>query len=84
MVLSCASDIPEMGEVLEMAQQKRKVLLARGELGGVEADVIRLHYDQGMSIPQIAAQLGLPERKVMQVHARGVSRLRDIVGRSAG
>lgn len=77
------SELPELAEVLELAQQRRKVAVARCELDGVEADVIHMHYDQGMSLGQIAQQLGLPERKVMQAHARGVSRLRELVGRSA-
>jgi DNA-directed RNA polymerase specialized sigma24 family protein len=51
---------------------------ARAGLAPEEAEVIRRHYDVGESLAQIATSLGLPERRVIQLHTRGLSRLRAI------
>jgi len=69
-------ELPELQDVLEVAEQKHQVATARAGLEGIEAEVIRLHYDHGMSLAEIATSLGLAERKVIQLHARGLTRLR--------
>ena len=70
------SELPELQDVLEVAEQRQKIAKARANLAGTEAEVIRLHYDHGMSLAEIAASLGLAERKVIQLHSRGLTRLR--------
>ncbi|HEY4059270.1 MAG TPA: sigma-70 family RNA polymerase sigma factor [Kofleriaceae bacterium] len=72
------SDLPEIGEMFEVAQQKDRVARARAGLVGLEAEVIRLHYDAGMSLHEIAGKLNIHERKVIQLHQKGVARLRDL------
>lgn len=75
---SLPSDIPEMQDVIESARQRAKLMHARAGLAPEEAEVIRRHYDVGESLAQIAASLGVPERRVIQLHTKGLSRLRSI------
>lgn len=70
------SELLELPDLLDVAAQKQKVAQARDTLASSEAEVIRLHYDHGMSLAEVAASLGLAERKVIQLHARGLTRLR--------
>lgn len=73
---SLPGDIPEMQDVIEAARQRAQIMQARAGLAPEEAEVIRRHYDVGESLAQIAVSLGLPERRVIQLHTRGLSRLR--------
>lgn len=73
---SLPGEVPEMQEVLEAARQRAQLVQARAGLAPDEAEVIRRHYDAGESLAQIAVALGMPERRVIQLHARGLSRLR--------
>ncbi len=73
---SLPSETPEMQEVIESARQKAQLSQARQGLAPEEAEVIRRHYDVGESLTQIAAALGVPERRVIQLHTKGLSRLR--------
>jgi len=73
---SLPGDIPEMQDVIEAARQRAQIMQARAGLAPEEAEVIRRHYDVGESLAQIALSLGLPERRVIQLHTRGLSRLR--------
>ncbi len=73
---SLPSDIPQMQDVIESARQRAQLVHARAGLAPEEAEVIRRHYDVGESLAQIAVALGLPERRVIQLHTKGLSRLR--------
>lgn len=73
---SLPGDLPEMQDVIESARQRAQIMHARAGLAPEEAEVIRRHYDVGESLAQIAASLGMPERRVIQLHTRGLSRLR--------
>ena len=73
---SLPGDIPEMQDVIESARQRAQLVQARAGLAPEEAEVIRRHYDLGESLAQIAIALGLPERRVIQLHTKGLSRLR--------
>jgi RNA polymerase sigma factor for flagellar operon FliA len=72
---SLPSESPEMQEMIEAARQKAQLVRARAGLAPEEAEVIRRHYDAGESLAQIASSLGLPERRVIQLHTKGLSRL---------
>ncbi|MGE0396949.1 MAG: sigma-70 family RNA polymerase sigma factor [Kofleriaceae bacterium] len=75
---SLPGDIPEMQDVIEAARQRAQLMHARAGLAPEEAEVIRRHYDVGESLAQIAVSLGLPERRVIQLHTKGLTRLRAI------
>jgi RNA polymerase sigma factor for flagellar operon FliA len=73
---SLPGDAPQMQEMIEAARQKAQLVQARAGLAPEEAEVIRRHYDVGESLAQIATALGLPERRVIQLHTKGLTRLR--------
>lgn len=73
---SLPGDSPQMQEMIESARQRAQLVQARAGLAPDEAEVIRRHYDVGESLAQIAVALGLPERRVIQLHSKGLSRLR--------
>lgn len=75
---SLPGDVPEMQDVIEAARQRAQLMHARAGLGPEEAEVIRRHYDVGESLAQIATALGLPERRVIQLHTKGLALLRSI------
>jgi RNA polymerase sigma factor for flagellar operon FliA len=75
---SLPGDLPEMQDVIESTRQRAELMRARAGLDPQEAEVIRRHYDVGESLAQIAVALGLPERRVIQLHTRGLSRLRAV------
>ena len=75
---SLPGDLPEMQDVIEGARQRAQLMHARAGLAPEEAEVIRRHYDVGESLAHIAVTLGMPERRVIQLHTKGLSRLRSI------
>ena len=75
---SLPGDLPEMQDMIESARQRAALMQARAGLTAEEGEVIRRHYDVGESLAQIASTLGVPERRVIQLHARGLSRLREL------
>lgn len=49
-----------------------------------EREIIRMRYFQGMPSKAIAEAMGLSEARISQLHARGVSRLRELLAESQG
>ena len=48
----------------------------RAELTPRQAEMVHLYYDLGMTMPQIAAQLGVTKSSVSRTRARGRKRLK--------
>ena len=46
------------------------------ELTGRQAQMLQLYYDQGMSMPQIAQELGITKSAVSRTLARGRARIK--------
>ena len=62
---------------IECAEFLAFLLRARDTLPDPEATVIRLHYDGGISLAQVARSLGLTLGRVRHLHARGLSRIQE-------
>ncbi len=62
---------------LECAEFLAYLLRARNTLLDPEATVIRLHYDGGIPLAQVARSLGLTLGRVRHLHARGLSQIHD-------
>jgi RNA polymerase sigma factor for flagellar operon FliA len=67
---------------LELAErQSQRVALSRAvsALPEREAQIIQMHYFNGVQFKEIAAVLKVSEPRISQLHARAVSKLRDIL-----
>lgn len=62
---------------MECAEFLVCLLRARETLADPEATVIRLHYDGGIPLAQVARSLGLTLGRVRHLHGRGLSRIQD-------
>ncbi len=62
-------------EQLERLRRNLK-RVRRAELTPRQAEMVHLYYDLGLSMPQIAAQLGITKSSVSRTLARGRKRLK--------
>ena len=62
-------------EQLERLRRNLK-RVRRAELPPRQAEMVHLYYDLGLSMPQIAAQLGITKSSVSRTLARGRKRLK--------
>ena len=69
---------------VEWAQHLAHLQRARDDLPEPDATIIRLHYDGGMPLAQVARTLGLTLGRVRHVHARGIAHLGDAMHRAVG
>lgn len=60
-------------------EQLDQLAAARGELPEIEAKVLAMRYELGMSIAQIAHELRVTEHRVATIHARSLEQLRKKV-----
>lgn len=66
-------------EITERYQQHTLVQAAIERLPERQRLVLRLYYDEGMTLRQIADVLGVTESRVSQIHAEAIGRLRAMV-----
>ena len=60
----------------QMERLRRNLRKVRtSELTGRQAQMLQLYYDQGMSMPQIARELGITKSAVSRTLARGRARI---------
>jgi RNA polymerase sigma factor for flagellar operon FliA len=71
-------DVPAIA-TLQLNEQYERLELARQVLEPVEAQVIALHYERGLSLAAIAQELGLTGSRVVHIHTRALAQLRDLV-----
>jgi RNA polymerase sigma factor FliA len=63
-------------ELVEHAEALDRARTARRSLDGIEAAVIEAHYEQGLSLAEVARAHRLSIRKVTQIHNRALALLR--------
>lgn len=62
------------------ARQEHSLLSdAAGSLPAREREVLRLYYEEGQTLREIGAQLGVSESRVSQIHSRAINSLRSIL-----
>ncbi len=72
-------DIPDERSEQPTADQKldrESLLLALDQVGGIEADLIRLKHFEGLTFAAIAAQMGIPQNTAKTRYYRGLTKLR--------
>jgi RNA polymerase sigma factor FliA len=62
---------------VECAEFLALLLRARDTLPDLEATVIRMHYDDGIALAQVARSLGLTLGRVRHLHGRGLSLIQE-------
>jgi len=72
---------PSAFESLAWHEMKRKIADQIAALPAREADVVRQHYQNGVSFQQIAELMGLSKGRISQIHRTALSRLRDQLAR---
>lgn len=70
-------------ELVEEHQVLRALRAARQALPALEASILVAHYDQGQSLDDIARARGISRRRIEQVHARALAKLRRLVDPSS-
>ena len=65
---------PFLADLAVWRRNLRKVRTS--ELTGRQAQMLQLYYDQGMSMPQIARELGITKSAVSRTLARGRARIK--------
>jgi RNA polymerase sigma factor FliA len=73
---------PTAYESLEWRQLQARLAAAVARLPGNEAQVVRQHYDNGLSFAQIAVLLDLSRGRISQLHRSALARLSKSIGRS--
>lgn len=68
----------------EQKEEKRLLVAAIEALPEKEKTVIGLYYQEGLTLKEIAATLGVTESWVCQLHSRAVSRLRESLAEAFG
>ena len=66
--------------LIEKLDAERKVLQALGSLPENQAEVLRLHYLEGLSFQAVSARLLLDLRWVRRLHEKGLDRLEEGMG----
>ncbi|MCR9246129.1 MAG: sigma-70 family RNA polymerase sigma factor [bacterium] len=64
-------------EIAEAEEQRRRVSAAIDAIGGSEAEILRLRYQEGMDYRDIAARAGIPFATCRTRYYRGFQKLRD-------
>jgi DNA-directed RNA polymerase specialized sigma24 family protein len=64
---------------MECAEFLVCLVQARDLLADPEATVIRLHYDDGVPLAQVARSLGLTLGRVRHLHGLGLSRIEEVM-----
>ena len=70
-------------EALEAAGDRKALEAAVSRLPAREASVIARHYFEGVGFKDIAAQMGVSQPRVSQIHTRALGLLRDLVAVAA-
>ena len=66
--------------LIEKLDAEREVLQALGSLPENQAEVLRLHYLEGLSFQAVSARLLLDLRWVRRLHEKGLDRLEEGMG----
>jgi RNA polymerase sigma factor for flagellar operon FliA len=66
-------------EAVEMRERRVRVNEAIEQLPARQRDVLRMHYEQGLTMRQVAEALGVTESRVSQIHSETITRLRKLV-----
>jgi RNA polymerase sigma factor (sigma-70 family) len=74
---------PPPGERLELAEEHRAVIAALARLPHRQREVLVLRYYSGMRVAEVAAALDVTEGTVKSSAARGLDRLRELLGEEA-
>ncbi len=76
MAMGPGGDEPRMEELLDRARLWRAAAAARRELPPRLERVLRMSFDEGMTLAAIGAQLGVTEARACQLRTEAVARLR--------
>lgn len=71
---------PEPGERLELIEEHQQVLAALDRLPRRQREVLVLRYYSQLSVAEVATALGIHEGTVKSSAARGLARLRELLG----
>jgi RNA polymerase sigma factor for flagellar operon FliA len=75
-----ADDAPDHGlapdAALEARQRHTQITQAAANLPERERELLTLHYDEGQSLREIGARLGVSESRASQLHSRAIQRMR--------
>jgi RNA polymerase sigma factor for flagellar operon FliA len=74
---------PDALALLEVLGDRAEVAAAVAQLPPREAEVVRMHYFEGVEFKTIAQQLGVSAPRVSQLHARALGRLRGLLAVAA-
>ena len=66
--------------LIEKLDAEREVLQALGSLPENQAEVLRLHYLEGLSFQAVSARMLLDLRWIRRLHERGLARLEEGMG----
>ena len=66
--------------LIEKLDAEREVLQALGSLPENQAEVLRLHYLEGLSFQAVSARMLLDLRWIRRLHERGLARLEETMG----
>ena len=72
--------MPPPDEVYAAAERRARVRSAILALPPRERKVIRLYYYADVTMKEIGGEIGVNESRVSQLHARGIQRLRKVLG----
>jgi RNA polymerase sigma factor for flagellar operon FliA len=72
---------PSAYESLAWHEMKQKIMDEIAALPAREADVIRKHYQNGVSFQQIAELMGVSKGRISQIHRAALQRLREQLAR---
>lgn len=82
-VADLLEDLRTEGPERRVARQELRRILAEaiGRLPEKEQLVLALHYDEGLSLREVASILGVTPARVSQLHSKAILRLRGRLGR---
>ena len=68
---------PAPDDALDARQQRAVLAQAAAALSDRDRELLSLHYEDGQTMREIGARLGVSESRVSQLHARAIARLRE-------
>jgi RNA polymerase sigma factor for flagellar operon FliA len=77
----CDDSTPSPLEAAEESAERAALAQAMDQLLARERLILTLHYFQGVQLKSIAAQLGVSEPRVSQLHSRAMAKLRATLSR---
>jgi RNA polymerase sigma factor for flagellar operon FliA len=77
----CDESTPSPLEAAEGSAEREALAIAIDQLLHRERLIVTLHYFQGVQLKAIAAQLGVSEPRVSQLHSRAMAKLRVALAR---